>query len=299
MNQEDAKAVLADVHATILKQIQEQPEKVDESLLIDFLHDLANALISSDFKAPLSNYAHYLSFEDEYRTIARTSIESYVDSNRAIERISEEQQTILDQVSTTEELTRRFTSIQEHLSKEVERARQTITQLTERVKELENKASIDPLTKIYNRRAMDHYLGEMIKKDNEIPLHILLIDVDDFKKVNDSYGHIAGDKVLMVLANGMKSTLRDSDKIFRYGGEEFLITLNRISEDGSKIVGERILSLARHNKLLYKKHQFSVTLSIGATVLRPGDTVETLINRADEALYRAKNDGKDRMEVEL
>ena len=300
MKKEDAKTILATIHDEILSHIEAKEGTVDPSVLIDFLHDLANGLVQADFKAPFNFYAPYLTFEDEYRRIARQSIDSYTDTNKKIAEISQQQQDALDHVTESHELTRRFNDIQNTLTDEVERASLTIRKLSERIVELETTAALDPMTKVLNRRSMDLYLEEMVAVQNDhIPLYLLMIDVDDFKEINDNYGHIAGDKVLMVLANIMKSTLRDSDRIFRYGGEEFVIVLNRVDDEGCLAVTQRILSLARNNKLIYKQHHFSVTLSIGVASLKRGDTVETLINRADKALYRAKNRGKDQMEVEF
>ena len=299
MNKEDAKTILANVHNEILSQIEKYDGEVDRSVLIDFLHDVANALIKSEFKAPFNFYTPHLTFEEEYRELAQRSLDSYTDSSRAFAEITQQHQEALDTLADTEHITRRFSDIQSHLSNEVERASQTISKLTSRIRELEGKVSLDPLTKVLNRRALEQYLAQMVAvEEHTTPMHLLLIDVDNFKQINDSYGHVAGDKVLMVLANIMKSTLRDSDRIFRYGGEEFIIALNRITDEGCTIVAERILTLARNNKLLYKNTQFSVTLSIGATLLQPGDTVESLIERADRALYRAKQSGKDKMDVE-
>ena len=300
MKKEDAKTILATIHDEILSHIEAKDNTVDPSVLIDFLHDLANGLVQADFKAPFNFYAPYLTFEDEYRRIARQSIDSYTDTSKKIAEISQQQQDALDHVTESHELTRRFNDIQNTLTDEVERASLTIRKLSERIVELETTAALDPMTKVLNRRSMDLYLEEMVAMQNDhMPLYLLMIDVDDFKEINDNYGHIAGDKVLMVLANIMKSTLRDSDRIFRYGGEEFVIVLNRLDDEGCLAVTQRILSLARNNKLIYKQHHFSVTLSIGVASLKRGDTVETLINRADKALYRAKNRGKDQMEVEF
>ncbi len=300
MKKEDAKTILATIHDEILSHIEAKEGTVDPSVLIDFLHDLANGLVQADFRAPFNFYAPYLTFEDEYRRIARQSIDSYTDTNKKIAEISQQQQDALDHVTESHELTRRFNDIQNTLTDEVERASLTIRKLSERIVELETTAALDPMTKVLNRRSMDLYLEEMVAVQNDhMPLYLLMIDVDDFKEINDNYGHIAGDKVLMVLANIMKSTLRDSDRIFRYGGEEFVIVLNRVDDEGCLAVTQRILSLARNNKLIYKQHHFSVTLSIGVASLKRGDTVEAIINRADKALYRAKNRGKDQMEVEF
>ena len=299
MKKEDAKTILANVHDEIRSHIEKYDGDVDRSVLIDFLHDIANALIKSEFKAPFNFYTPHLTFEEEYRELAQRSLDSYTDSSRAFAEITQQHQEAIDTLVDTEHLTRRFSDIQSHLSSEVERASETINKLTSRIRELEGKVALDPLTKVLNRRAMDQYLAQMVAvQEHHTPMHLLLIDVDNFKQINDNFGHVAGDKVLMVLANIMKSTLRDSDRIFRYGGEEFIIILNRISDEGCKIVAERILTLARNNKLLYKNNQFSVTLSIGASMLQSGDTVEGLIERADKALYRAKQRGKDQMEVE-
>lgn len=300
MKKDDAKTILSNVHNEILSHIEAKDETVDEAVLIDFLHDVANALIKTGFKAPFNFYAPNLTFEDEYRRLAQQSIDSYSDSNKKFAEITQRQQDVIENLPDTGELTRRFNDLQENLSIEVERAEETIRQLSSRILELESKAALDPMTKVLNRRSMDNYLENIVLRgEPESPLHLLMIDVDDFKQINDNYGHIAGDKVLMVLANIMKSTLRDSDRIFRYGGEEFVIALNRISDAGCRSVAERILTLARNNKLIYKNHHFAVTLSIGATVLKAGDSVEDLINRADKALYRAKERGKDQLEVEL
>ena len=176
-----------------------------------------------------------------------------------------------------------------------------ITLLTDRVHELESKVSVDPLTKVYNRRAMEHYLTRFIEhnsRENTLPMHLMMVDIDNFKSVNDTYGHIAGDKVLILLANLLKKTLRDSDKIFRYGGEEFIVALNRVSAEAVNVVAERISALVRKNRLKYRDREFGVTLSLGVTVLQPGDTIESLLERADKALYKAKANGKDQICVE-
>jgi diguanylate cyclase (GGDEF)-like protein len=125
------------------------------------------------------------------------------------------------------------------------------------------------------------------------------LDVDDFKVINDTFGHIAGDKILIFIANILKKTLRDGDKVFRYGGEEFVIVLNRITDEHCKNITLRILELIRKNKLIYKGQSINVTMSIGATKYKESDNEDTLMSRADKALYRAKNSGKNQMYSEI
>ncbi|MDQ7067948.1 MAG: GGDEF domain-containing protein [Sulfurimonas sp.] len=126
-----------------------------------------------------------------------------------------------------------------------------------------------------------------------------MLDIDDFKVINDTFGHVAGDKVIMFIANILRSTLRDGDKVFRYGGEEFVIILNRITPEVCLEVTNRILKLIRSNQLIYKGHPLSVTISIGATQYTNGDTPESIITRADKALYKSKINGKDQMNSEM
>lgn len=126
-----------------------------------------------------------------------------------------------------------------------------------------------------------------------------MIDIDYFKNFNDTHGHVAGDKVLIFIANLLKKTLRDGDRLFRYGGEEFTIILNRIDEDGCNIVLDRIVNLIRKSKLHYYGNYFGVTISIGATHIRTDDFPDIFIARADKALYRAKNTGRDKAEIEI
>ena len=96
-----------------------------------------------------------------------------------------------------------------------------------------------------------------------------------------------------------KKTIRDGDKAFRYGGEEFVVVLNRLSKEKCKIISLRLLDFIRKSKLIYKGESINVTMSMGSTILSKNDTPDTVIARADKALYRAKNKGKDQMQSEI
>jgi diguanylate cyclase (GGDEF)-like protein len=126
-----------------------------------------------------------------------------------------------------------------------------------------------------------------------------MIDIDDFKVVNDTYGHVAGDKILIYLTHLLRKTLRDGDKIFRYGGEEFVVILNRISSDVCLDITNRLLELIRSNQLLYKGDSINITISVGTTQYHKGDTQDSLLERADKALYRSKTNGKNQMNREI
>jgi len=304
MNKEDAKVLLSNIYDKVGQHIDRQDDKINETVLIDFLHEIANSLFENNFKSPLNLYSQRFSFDREYKLLAEKSIHSYSGSNEKFSELAKAQQTVLDNVSTDlfdfDEFSRRFETIQSHLNEEVLKANTTIGQLLSRVKELENKASVDSLTKVYNRRALKSHLDSIFsleQNNHDLNMHLFMIDIDDFKKVNDTYGHVTGDKVLIFLSNILKKTLRHGDKIFRYGGEEFIIILNRITPEQCKLVAERILNLVRSNKLLTNQNQIVITLSIGSTQFKRGDTMESIIGRADKALYLAKNSGKDQLKV--
>ena len=170
----------------------------------------------------------------------------------------------------------------------------------EQVKNLEVKTSLDPLTKTFNRYALHEHLKTILEKNIvDFEIFVLMVDADNFKMINDQFGHIAGDKVLIFLAKLFKKALRDGDRVYRFGGEEFIIILNRTDIEGAKLVAERLLTLCRNNKPLFQNQQITVTLSIGMTKLQPNDTIDTVIERSDAALYKAKNNGKDRLETEF
>ena len=239
--------------------------------------------------------------EDGYKKLALHSIDSYSQSNFVFEEISNNQAALLksDYISL-DSIIHKFAEIQSHCDQEVQRANKIIQDLHTQVQALEITTTLDPLTKTFNRYALQKHLSELLSKNRQgQELFVLMIDIDDFKTINDQHGHIAGDKVLIFISKLLKKTLRDGDKVYRFGGEEFVIILNRTDFEGAQLVASRVLSLCRQNKPLFHNEQIAVTLSIGLTQTRVDDTIDELLHRADIALYRAKGNGKDRMEMEL
>ncbi|MEA2091702.1 MAG: GGDEF domain-containing protein, partial [Campylobacterota bacterium] len=174
-------------------------------------------------------------FHNAYQEIAKKSLSSYANTNANIKKLTQMHEETLqecdDKHINLPALTSKFNEIQNQMSDEVKKANEVITQLTNQVKTLEEKSNLDSLTKVFNRRALSSYLKNICSHD-KLPysFHMLMLDIDDFKNINDSHGHLAGDKVLIFIANILKKTLRDGDKVFRYGGEEFIIILNRIDD---------------------------------------------------------------------
>lgn len=158
---------------------------------------------------------------------------------------------------------------------------------------------MDPLTLAYTRRYMENKLSELIGlyERYKFEFSIIILDLDDFKKVNDTYGHQKGDVVLTELVNSLKKHLREFDIVCRYGGEEFLVILpNTDIKDAEKIAFRLLKEI---NKDLFEKTELNITCSMGlASISQLKDIkIETLINYADKALYLAKNKGKNRIEI--
>ena len=166
-------------------------------------------------------------------------------------------------------------------------------------------ATIDALTNLNNRRQFEHRLKQEIasaKRQNK-PLCAMMIDVDYFKKVNDTYGHASGDAVLRGVASIIKSALRESDIPSRYGGEEFAVLLPFTHIDEAKIVGERLRKAVEASPIPINTEDsdiksISVTISMGLAEFNPEETGEELFERADKALYSAKEGGRNRVCIE-
>lgn len=150
-------------------------------------------------------------------------------------------------------------------------------------------AQHDPLTGVMNRYTLIPTLERECKNINRqgYPLSLIFLDIDNFKKINDTYGHDHGDMVLKKVATIIENTTRSTDFIFRYGGEEFVIVLPNTDINNATLLCCRLLQNVRTE----------VTVSIGVTFLKYNDTIPTLINRADDAMYKAKRNGKDQIQI--
>jgi diguanylate cyclase (GGDEF)-like protein len=166
----------------------------------------------------------------------------------------------------------------------------------EMLKELSNT---DPLTQLFNRRYMMEVLDREMQRTARkgSPISILLMDIDNFKKVNDTYGHQLGDVVLVNVASVIKKHLRTYDVAARYGGEEFVAILPETPLDEAMAAAERIRTATQQSSYANKLQNLKVTISIGvATFPMPGlDSVDDLIRIADEGLYKAKSEGRNRV----
>ena len=164
--------------------------------------------------------------------------------------------------------------------------------------ELMTMATLDPLTGALNRRAfMDSSKVEIERsRRHSRPLALLMLDGDHFKRVNDAYGHAAGDEALRVLTRTVGGLLRASDKLGRFGGEEFVVLAPETAMEGVCHLAERIRSAMANTQILHGEASFTLTVSIGATAIDPAEIdIVPALARADSALYRAKEHGRNQV----
>lgn len=161
---------------------------------------------------------------------------------------------------------------------------------------LEEIAITDPLTFLYNRRKFNEMLKHEIVRERRYKSGLLLImcDIDNFKKINDTYGHNAGDEVLKTVATIMRSAIRKSDLIARWGGEEFILLISNTDIDWAVVIAEKLRKLIEDADF---KVVDKVTASFGLAFFEGDDTGESLVSHADKALYKAKQGGRNAVEI--
>lgn len=176
----------------------------------------------------------------------------------------------------------------------------TVVQMVRKhTKKLEDIASHDELTKLHNRRSFKTKLDELLlhKKRKSFELCLLFFDLDDFKNVNDSFGHEMGDKVLVRVAEIIKNVVRVTDFIGRWGGEEFIVTFADSSLKNTQEVAEKLRVSIEEDKELYALLSYKLTASFGLTSIGKHESLNGLVKRVDDALYKAKNEGKNRVVI--
>jgi diguanylate cyclase (GGDEF)-like protein/PAS domain S-box-containing protein len=169
------------------------------------------------------------------------------------------------------------------------------------LRELRRTAQIDRLTGIGNRVFLEGRLRAVIaeyKYRTDTKAGLIFLDIDHFKHVNDTFGHDAGDKVLCMVSTTLQVNLRSSDIVGRWGGEEFLVILNNVvAWDMVRTIAEKLRMLIQYSRLDLDVGSISVTISAGATLLRPEDIPDSIIQRADQLMYQSKNAGRNHVTV--
>jgi diguanylate cyclase len=176
---------------------------------------------------------------------------------------------------------------------------QEVGELRNALERAQTEALIDPLTGLKNRRAFERAVAELVHESPGMGgAALLLLDIDHFKKVNDTYGHLFGDKVLRAVAQVLQANIKGRDLVARLGGEEFAILFVKSTPDGARAVAEQIRTAVANGRIRSVTNQEqtgAVTVSAGLAVALAGDSLEHLLERADSALYEAKRTGRNRV----
>ena len=231
--------------------------------------------------------------------------------NRKVYKQSKELEsiTMLDDIKIMKKnLKKEVEAIQATVGKKEERDKQQMGALAKQIsslnielKKVKTKAMTDGLTKAYNREAFDSYIRKLVDRNTikRSPFSLLMLDIDDFKNINDAYGHQIGDRVLVALVKKCTELIRDEDFLARYGGEEFVIVLPGASLRNALKKAQRLRKAIAGTRYTTGKERggegLSITVSIGASSFRKNDSVSTVIDRSDQALYQAKRTGKNRV----
>ena len=154
-------------------------------------------------------------------------------------------------------------------------------------------AMTDELTGLQNRRAFGSFIAEEQEEKNGQPRMAFILDIDRFKAINDTHGHLFGDTVLRCMGNLLRTHVKNAGHVFRWGGDEFFGILHLSREDGEALLNQ-VIEAVRNDALLRKHH---ITLSVGAALVLPGENVDRLLSRADKALYVSKERGRNRLTI--
>jgi diguanylate cyclase len=190
------------------------------------------------------------------------------------------------------------------MQEQLESVEQQTQNLQKEVRKLRDEASTDPLTGLYNRKALNQQMQSLLATAEELqdhPFSILMLDIDHFKRFNDQYGHIIGDEVIRRVGMTMKALIRENDFAARFGGEEFTVLLPSTPLDDAVRIARTIHQAIAKLTLVRRSTQErlpGITVSVGAAMARPEDNCESLLERADQALYLAKEGGRNRIATE-
>ncbi len=180
-------------------------------------------------------------------------------------------------------------------TRELERA---LSRANEELDDTRRQAQHDGLTHAFNRRWLDENLPRLLSRSSpERPLSVVMVDIDHFKRLNDTLGHAAGDRVLLAVADTLRRRFRPADLVVRYGGEEFAVLMPATTTEAAARAAERVREAVAFTRFAGSDGTAlpGVTVSCGIATARDGDRAETLVHRADTALYRAKATGRNRV----
>ena len=259
----------------LLQEVQRETQKIFTNI---FRATLSTNDLASDYSDKLGKYSTALTDANDLTQIQNVIEELIQDTNQMAE-------------------------VSRHLNQQLEEATSQIQTLSKQLEETKREVLLDALTGLSNRKAFDKKIDELCDKFNKTDgfFSVIMLDIDFFKKVNDLHGHQIGDEVLRIVGSQLKENLKGKDFPARYGGEEFIVLLPNTKMDKARMVAEQIRENISQKRLKIKKTGQpigNVTVSVGVSEIRAGDTATSVVERADAALYVAKNSGRNNVKTE-
>ncbi|AEA34012.1 diguanylate cyclase [Hippea maritima] len=269
---------------------------LDESEVHKMLYGMADVSASEleDLKKRVLEIS--TNVKDVTVNMERTLQESEATYDMTVKNIDEYRSKVDNSIASELE---KIKYINSSLKAELEAARNVLEKQRKAIENIKDLSLKDHLTGLYLRKYMNEVLDSALYNFNRYSkvFSIIMLDLDDFKKINDTYGHLAGDEVLKVVGSVLKRITRRSDIPIRYGGDEFIVILPETKLEDAMIVAKKIKDKIASITFKKDKIEFKCTASIGITQVREGDTVESLLERVDKALYQTKNSQKGEISV--
>ena len=264
------------------RELRHERQKARDALKLHIQQMLAElgelGMQTGRFQESVGRHADVVESADSLESLADAVRQMVAESRAMHEMVGQTQQRLHAEHGRAAELAERVRTLEDEL------------------RQLSDEVSTDPLTQIANRRGLQQmFEAESARAErNGVPIAIALLDIDNFKKLNDRLGHGAGDQALKALAERVKQQLRPADAVARYGGEEFVVMLPDATIEQGREVLTRMQRALTAALFMHDEEQVFVTFSAGLTLYRRGESIEQALDRADEALYEAKRTGKNR-----
>lgn len=243
----------------------------------------------------------------KYIELAKAAIDSFVITHGNITTVAAAQCELLDAYSQAIprdnthdhciKMADGLTQLGSDMASELKKSEEMITHLHERLDDAMLAVTTDPLTHLLNHRTYMEDLSNILSNgtDRDLPLLSLMINADMFKEVNEDFGHLAGDKVLYFLAQTIKAMVRSGDNVYRYGGDQFTVLVNRFDANKAMEIAEKIRHKIEHSHLIYNGKTIEITVSIGATMHKAHDDIDSFIKRTGLGLIQSKASGKNKI----
>ncbi|MCX7695703.1 MAG: GGDEF domain-containing protein [Caloramator sp.] len=265
-----------------IEDIREQIKNTDFNMIVTIdREDIRNEFLNDLFKKVALYFFLTVVMAIVFAYIISESINKYI--NRVIVSITtltriKSADSMLDNIVEVEVFKNKFNEIIERLNKDKT--------------DLNDKANMDALTGLYNKRFLVEQLSSKLQEDN-VDAYFMMADIDYFKRINDTYGHMVGDKVLRALANILKQSIREGDYAIRFGGEEFLLVISGVDKKDALNIAERLRK--KVESFTYQEDNLNIKFTISIGVTKYKNNIDYSIDLADEALYNAKKSGRNRV----